>query len=80
MFYIYTMEYNQLSKNEYMKFIGRWNELENITLSEVTQSHKNTLGMHLWISGYFPKTQITQDKIHRKLKKNEQNADAPTPS
>jgi hypothetical protein len=34
-----------------MKFLGKWMELENI-LSEVTQSQKNTHGMHSLISGY----------------------------
>jgi len=48
-----------------MKFIGKWNELENIILSEVTQSQKNILDMHSLISGYWPKAQITQDVIYR---------------
>jgi len=30
-----------------MNFIGKWMELENIILSEVTQSQNNTHGMHL---------------------------------
>ena len=53
MWYIYTMEYYSAIKNNvFMKFIGKWNELENIILSEVTQSQKNTHGMHSLISGY----------------------------
>jgi hypothetical protein len=53
MWYIYTMEYYSASKNnEFMKFLGKWMELENIILSEVTQSQKNTQGMHSLISGY----------------------------
>jgi len=44
--YIYTMEwYSAIKHNDFMKFIGKWMELENI-LSEVTQSQKNTHGMH----------------------------------
>jgi hypothetical protein len=35
-----------------MKFLGKWVELENIILSEVTQSQKNTHDMHSLISGY----------------------------
>jgi len=35
-----------------MKFLGQWMELENVILSEVTQSHKNTHGMHSLISEY----------------------------
>jgi hypothetical protein len=32
--------------------LDKWMELENIILSEVTQSQKNTHGMHSLISGY----------------------------
>jgi hypothetical protein len=46
MWYIYTMEYCSAIKNdEYMKFLGKWTELENINLSEVTQSQKKTTHM-----------------------------------
>jgi hypothetical protein len=53
MWYIYTMEYYSGIKNqEFMKFMGKWMYLENIMLSEVTQSQKNTHDMHSLISGY----------------------------
>jgi len=53
MWYIYTMEYySAIKNNNFMKFVGKWNELENIILSEVTQSQKNTLGTHSLVSGY----------------------------
>jgi hypothetical protein len=53
MWYIYTMEYYlAIKNNEFMKFLGKWMGLENIILSEVTQSQKNTHGMHSLISGY----------------------------
>ena len=53
MWYIYTMEYySAIKNNEFMKFLGKWLELENIILSEVTQSQKNTHGMQSLISGY----------------------------
>ena len=54
MWYIYTkMEYySAIKNNEFMKFLGKWVELENIILSEVTQSQKNTHGMCSLISGY----------------------------
>jgi hypothetical protein len=46
MWYIYTMEYySAIKNNEFMKFTGKWIELENIILSEVTQSQKNTHGI-----------------------------------
>ena len=51
--YIFTMEYyTAIKKNELMKFIGKWMELQNIILSEITQSQKNTQGTHSLISGY----------------------------
>ena len=41
---IYTMEYySAIKKNEFMKFLDKWMDLEGIILSEVTQSQKNTL-------------------------------------
>ena len=52
-FFFYTMEYHSAIKNnEFMKFSDKWIELENTILSEVTQSQKNTNGMHSLISGY----------------------------
>ena len=51
--YIYTMEYySAIENDELMKFLGKWMELENIILSEVSQSQKNTHGMHSVIRGY----------------------------
>ena len=53
MWYIYTMEYYAAIKNnEFIKFLGKWMELENIILSEVTQSQKNTHGVHTLIGRY----------------------------
>ena len=47
------MEYYSAIKNsDFMKFLGKWIELENITLSEVTQSQKGTHDIHSLISGY----------------------------
>ena len=43
MLYIYTLEdYSAINKDEFMKFSGKWMELENIMLSDVTQTKKNT--------------------------------------
>jgi hypothetical protein len=51
--YIYTMEYYlAIKSNEFMKFLDKWMELENIIQSEVTKSQWNTHGMHSLISGY----------------------------
>ena len=49
MWYIYTMEeYSAIKNNEFMKFLGKWIDLEDIILSEVKKTHD----MHSWISGY----------------------------
>jgi hypothetical protein len=43
MWYSYTMEnYSAMKNNEFMKFLGKWMDLEDIILSEVTQSQKKT--------------------------------------
>ena len=53
MWYIYTMEYySAIKKNEFMKFLGKWMDLEGIILSEVTQSQNNSHDMYSLISGY----------------------------
>jgi hypothetical protein len=44
--------YSAIKNNEFMKLLGKWMELENIILSEITQSQKNTHGMHSLIGGY----------------------------
>jgi hypothetical protein len=47
MWYIYTMEYySAIKKNEFMKFLDKWIELEIIILSEVTQSQKMMVCTH----------------------------------
>jgi hypothetical protein len=53
-YYIYTMEcYSVVKNNGFMKFTGKWMELEIGLLVEITQSQKNTHGMYsLMISGY----------------------------
>ena len=38
--------YSAIKNNDFMKFLGKWMELENIILSKVTKSQKNTNGMH----------------------------------
>jgi hypothetical protein len=44
--------YSTMKNNNLMKFAGKWMELENIILSEVTQSQKDTHVMYSLISGY----------------------------
>ena len=51
--YIYAMEYYSAIKNkEFMKFLDKWMYLEDIILSEGTQSQNKSLDMHSLISGY----------------------------
>ena len=53
MWSIYTMEYySAIKKNEFMKFLDKWMDLEGIILSEVTQSQKNSRDMYSLISRY----------------------------
>jgi hypothetical protein len=38
---IYTMEYySAITNNDFMKFLGKWMELEDIILSKVAQSQR----------------------------------------
>jgi hypothetical protein len=44
MWYIYTMEYySAIKNNEFMKFVGKWMDIEGIILSELTQSQRSHL-------------------------------------
>jgi hypothetical protein len=53
MWFIYTMECYIPIKNEgILSFAGKWMELENIILSELTQIQKDMHGMYSLISGY----------------------------
>jgi hypothetical protein len=55
MSFIYKAEYYLAIKNkEIMTCAGKWAELENIVLSEVTQIQKHMHAMHSLISGYLP--------------------------
>jgi hypothetical protein len=57
MWYIYTMDYYSVIKNsEFMKFVGKWMYLEDIILSEVTQSQNKSLDMYSLISEYYQET------------------------
>ena len=48
----YTMEYYlAIKNNEFMKFLGTWMELENVILSEVTQSQRKAHDMYSLING-----------------------------
>jgi hypothetical protein len=52
MWYLYTMEfYSSLKKNEILSCAGKWMELDNIILSEVSQSQKTKNHMCSLICG-----------------------------
>jgi hypothetical protein len=44
--------YSAMKNNGFMKFLDKWMYLEDIILSEVTQSQKKALDMHSLISRY----------------------------
>ena len=53
MWYIYIVKYYSAIKNiEFMKFLGKWMDLEDTILNEVAQSQKNTHNTNSLISGY----------------------------
>ena len=57
MWYIYIMKYyTAIKNNEFMKFLDKWMDLDDIFLREITQSQKNTHDMHSLISGYYPRS------------------------
>jgi hypothetical protein len=52
MCYLYTMKfYSAMKKNEILSFAGKWTELENIILSEVSQAQKTKNRMFSLICG-----------------------------
>jgi hypothetical protein len=52
MWYLYTIEFfSATKKNEILSFAGKWLELENITVSEVTQVQKVSRHMFSLICG-----------------------------
>jgi hypothetical protein len=76
--------YSAIKKKEFMKFLGKWIDLESIILSEVTQSQKNSHDMYSLISGYYPPNlEYPRYKIqlvkHLKLRKNEEQGVDPLP-
>jgi hypothetical protein len=50
---IYTIEYYSAIKNRgIMKFAGKWMELENIMLSEITKIQNDIHSLYSLIGGY----------------------------
>jgi hypothetical protein len=56
-FGILQLEYNAAIKNnEFMKFLDKWMDQEDIIPSEITQLQKNTHSIHSLINGYQPRS------------------------
>ena len=55
---VYTVE-----KNDTLKFAGKWMDLENIILSEVTQMQRDKYNMYSLISGFRHKGKKTSLQI-----------------
>jgi hypothetical protein len=65
--HLYTIEfYSATEKNEMLSFTGKWIELENIILSEVSQAYKAKNHMFSLICNCRPKTdaEIFWNTIH----------------
>ena len=53
MWYIYAMKnYKAEKNNDILKFVGKWMELQNIILSEVTQTQKENYRISSFKSGF----------------------------
>ena len=70
--------YSAIKNNEFMKFLGKWMELESIILSKVTQSQKNACTISTWyvltakwMLAQKLKIYKLQFTEHRKLKKKD---------
>jgi hypothetical protein len=74
MWYIYTMEYySAIKNNEFMKFLGKWMDLKDIILSEVTQQKEHTWYAltDKWILAQKFRISKIQFAKHMKLKNKE---------
>ena len=69
--------YSAIKNNEFMKFLGKWMDLENIILSELTHSYTWHVLTDKWILGKEHGIPMIQFTDHMKLKKKEyQGVDA----
>jgi hypothetical protein len=74
MWFIYTMKYYSAIKNDnILSFAGKWMELENIILSEVTQTQNDMHGMYSLISGCWQQQQQQQQQQKGKKESKKKN-------
>ena len=62
---------HSVMNEDILSFAGKWMELENIILSEVTQTQNHMQGIDSLMSGYYipcPPKKITQDTFYRTQK------------
>ena len=53
MWFTYALEcYSAIKNEDIRRFAGKWIKLENIILSEETQTQKYKYGMYLCVHGY----------------------------
>jgi hypothetical protein len=61
--------YTAIKNNEFMKFLEKWMDLDNILLSKITQSQKNTHDIALTDKCIFPqKLRITKINFAKPMK------------
>jgi hypothetical protein len=60
MWYLYTMEFYAAMKNEMLSFAGKWMELENIILNEVSLGQKTKNRMFSLICGHKSRANTTR--------------------
>jgi hypothetical protein len=67
--------YSAIKHNDFMKFLGKWMYLEDIILSEVTQSQKKSQDKHALTDKWILTQKLRIPKIqfakHKKIKKKE---------
>jgi hypothetical protein len=72
MWYVYTRKYYSAIKNKkFMKFVGKWMEIENIIPSEVTKTQKDMHGMYSLIKWTLAIKYILQSSDPKKLSNKE---------
>ena len=60
-----SVSYSAIKNKYIVHFAGKWMELENIILSEVTKTQKDIHKVYTLISGYYTKIQNNLDTTHR---------------
>jgi hypothetical protein len=68
--------YSAIKNSEFIKFLGKWMDLEGIILTELIHSQKNSNDMHSQINGYlsrnleYPRYNLQNTRKSRRRKTN----------